>query len=431
MYFALPTLAPAISPAPDGGYPNGNTAEGDYALLDLTTGELNTALGFQALKNNTTGIRNTATGSFALSDNTMGRYNTATGDSALSHNQTGWENTAVGESALQLNTASSNTATGAASLATNSTGYSNVANGWYALYRNTVGAYNTAIGSEALYSNTGEFNTAGGSRTLYTNSTGDGNTANGYATMYYNTTGGYNTAEGTGALTNNTSGSNNVAVGSNAGANLTTGNNNIVIGANVLGKTGDANKIRIGKQGTQNGTFIAGIYNIAEPVASGIKPVYVNSNGQLGTTPPASSARFKEAIKPMDKTSEAILGLKPVTFRYKNDEATPQFGLVAEEVAKVNPDLVLRDDEGKIYTVRYEAVNAMLLNEFLKEHRKVEEQESTIDQLKATVAKQQEAFGSKIAQQQKQIETLAAGLQKVSAAVELNKAAPTQVADNR
>ena len=162
-------------------------------------------------------------------------------------------------------------------------------------------------------------------------------------------------------------------MGFSAGGNLTTGSNNIDIGN--LGVAGEANKIRIGKQGTQNGTFVAGIYNIAEPVASGIKPVYINSNGQLGTAPPASSQRFKEHIAPMGKTSEAILGFKPVRFNYKSDkENTPQFGLLAEEVAKVDPDLVVRDDNGEIYTVRYDAVNAMLLNEFLKEHRKVEEQ---------------------------------------------------------
>jgi len=235
---------------------------------------------------------------------------------------------------------------------------------------------------------------------------------------------------GLGALINNTSGKTNVALGSNAGQNLTIGSNNIDIGANVLGKAGEANKIRIGKQGTQNGTFIAGIYNIAEPVASGIKPVYINSNGQVGTTPPASSARFKKAIKPMDNTSEAILALKPVTFRYKREldpNAISQFGLVAEEVAKVNPDLVVRDDDGQIYTVRYDAVNAMLLNEFLKEHGKVQEQQSTIAELKAAVAKQQATN----ARQQQQIEALSAGLQKVSAAVELNKPPMQVVAENR
>jgi len=179
---------------------------------------------------------------------------------------------------------------------------------------------------------------------------------------------------------------------------------------------GEANKIRIGKTGTQTATFIAGIRGVT--VASGLE-VVVASNGQLGTV--TSSARFKTAIKPMDKTSEAILALKPLTFRYKHEldpDGIPQFGLVAEEVEKVNPDLVVRDEDGKVNTVRYEAVNAMLLNEFLKEHRKVEQQD-------ARLAKQ-EAI---ICQQQKQIETLTATVRKVSERVELTAPAP-QIAAN-
>jgi hypothetical protein len=229
-----------------------------------------------------------------------------------------------------------------------------------------------------------------------------------------------NTATGLNALHSNTTGGSNIALGFNAGGNLTTGSNNIDIGA--LGVAGDAGKIRIGKQGTQNGTFIAGISGAT--VASGVG-VIVGSNGQLGTV--VSSERFKEAIKPMDKASEAILALKPVTFHYKKEldpDGIPQFGLVAEQVEKVNPDLVVRDADGKVYTVRYEAVNAMLLNEFLKEHSKVQT-------LEATAAQQQKGFESKIAHQQEQIEALTAGLQKVSAQVELNKPAPQMVADNQ
>ena len=194
-----------------------------------------------------------------------------------------------------------------------------------------------------------------------------------------------------------------------------------------MGVAGDAAKIRIGQQGTQTATYVAGIYG--KTVASGTKVgVMINSTGKLGTV--VSSARFKEAIKPMDKASEAILALEPVTFRYKQEldpDGIPQFGLVAEQVEKVNPDLVVRGEDGKVMTVRYEAVNAMLLNEFLKEHRNVAEQQSTIAELKSAVAKQQATN----AQQQQQIEALTAGLQKVSAAVELNKPAPTQVADTR
>jgi hypothetical protein len=206
-------------------------------------------------------------------------------------------------------------------------------------------------------------------------------------------------------------------LGVNAGANLTTGDGNIDIGN--AGGTGDAGTIRIGVQGTQSRTFVAGISG--SPITG--TSVVVNSNGRLGTV--ASSQRFKDDIKPMDKASEAILALKPVTFRYKKEidlDPTPQFGLVAEDVEKVNPDLVVRDAQGKIYTVRYEAVNAMLLNEFLKEHRKNEEQG-------ATIARQRKDFDAALAEQQKQIEALTAGLRKVSAQVEASKPAP-QVVNN-
>ena len=208
----------------------------------------------------------------------------------------------------------------------------------------------------------------------------------------------------------------NIALGSNAGANLTTGSNNIDIGNR--GVAGDAAKIRIGKVGTQTATFIAGIHGVT--MASGVG-VVVSSTGQLGTV--TSSARFKEAIKPMDQASEALLKLEPVTFRYKEEldpDHIPQFGLVAEQIEKVNPDLVVRDANGKVNTVRYEAVNAMLLNEFLKEHRNVAEQQSTIAELKTTVA-----------QQQKQIEALTVSVQKVSDQLELNKAAPQLVENNQ
>jgi hypothetical protein len=244
--------------------------------------------------------------------------------------------------------------------------------------------------------------------------------------------GGYpggNTAEGFNALLQalrgNTTGNDNIALGSNAGGNLTTGSNNIEIGANVLGAAGEANTIRIGKSGTQNKTFIAGVSG--KTVASGVG-VIINSNGQLGTV--LSSARFKEAIKPMDKASEAVLQLKPVTFRYKHEldpDRIPQFGLIAEQVEKVNPDLVARDADGKVNTVRYEAVNAMLLNEFLKEHkafveehRKVQEQEATIAQLKSGM----EALIATVKEQ-------AAQIQKVSAQVEMSRSTPQMALNDR
>jgi Chaperone of endosialidase len=229
-----------------------------------------------------------------------------------------------------------------------------------------------------------------------------------------------NPTVGVNALLSNTTGSSNIALGFHAGGNLTTGNFNIDIGN--FGVAGDASKIRIGKVGTQTATFIAGIHGVTVASAVG---VVVDVNGHLGTV--TSSARFKEAIKPMDKASEAILALHPVTFRYKKEldpEGIPQFGLVAEQVEKVNPDLVARDAEGKVYTVRYEAVNAMLLNEFLKQHCKVEAQEATITQLK-------QDSQSKFAEQQKQIKALTSGLEKVNNQLELSKPAPQMVGNNQ
>ena len=329
-------------------------------------------------------------------------------------------NTAEGEDALfSLTTGIGNTANGAFALYKNRTGNGNTANGFEALFNNTTGYGNTANGVQALLNNTtGHSNTANGFQALAANTTAFQNTATGLQALFSNTTGHQNTAIGYIALLNNTIGNGNIALGHEAGENLTTGSNNIVIGAGVLGVAGESNTIRIGNSGTQVATFIAGI---SGKTASGGVAVYVNANGKLGTT--VSSARFKEQIKPMDKASEAIHALKPVTFRYKEEldpEGIPQFGLVAEEVEKVNPDLVARDDKGEIYTVRYEAVNAMLLNEFLKEHRTVQEQKATIAQLK-------QDFESKLAEQQKQIDALTAGLQKVSAHLELNKSAPQTV----
>jgi hypothetical protein len=358
--------------------------------LSLTSGIYNTAVGFSSLKNDTTGNLNTAIGINALSLNTTGYNNTANGGNALYSNTTG----------------NSNTATGVGALLSNTTGYQNTANGAYALIRNTIGTANMAIGFQALLSNTtGNANTANGDNALVFNDVGTNNTATGAGALFYNT-GSNNTAVGEGALVHNTTGSSNIAMGNGAGSNLTTGDLNIDIGA--LGIAGESATIRIGGNADQTRTFIAGITGVAVTGA----PVVIDANGQLGVAP--SSERFKDEIKPMNKASEAILALKPVTFRYKKEidaEHTLRFGLVAEEVAKMNPDLVARDKNGEIYTVRYEAVNAMLLNEFLKEHRKNEEQEATI------------------ARQQKQIDALTAGLQRVSAQLEASRSAP-QVADS-
>jgi Chaperone of endosialidase len=401
--FAVLPTAQAVVPAPDGGYPGNNTAEGEDALFSLTTGTDNTAMGFHALYSNTTGSLNTANGVEALHSNTTGLDNTANGWEALFSNTTANGNTANGADALFSNTTGAeNTANGATALFSNTTGFDNTANGFGALFSNTTGNSNTANGVQTLSSNTiGIGNTANGVNALLANTTGNYNTANGRNALLYNTTGVRNTAEGVQALLNNT-GSNNTGLGYNAGSSLTTGSGNVCIGQGVLGVAGENNTTRI--------------KNVYASVASA-RAVYVNSNNKIGTL--VSSRRFKEEIKLMDEASKAILALKPVTFRYKKDvepNGAIMFGLIAEEVEQVDPELVTRNDKGEAETVRYDAVNAMLLNEFLKEHR-------TVQELKSNAAKQE----ATIAKQQKQIEALTAGLQRVSAQVELNKLAPQTV----
>ena len=292
-------------------------------------------------------------------------------------------------------TGSRNTATGNAALGQNTTGHDNTAMGSGALATNTVASSNTAIGSGALANNTSSNNTATGFGALFNNASGPSNTAYGFSALFNDSTGGFNTAFGFNALLNNTTGAENIALGDGAGLNVTTASNVICIGGGVQGEN------------VNNSCYIGQIFTAT--AAAGIG-VFVNSNGKLGTS--TSSRRFKEEIKPMDKASEALFALKPVTFRYKKDidpAGTSQFGLVAEEVEKVNPDLVARDKEHKPYSVRYDQVNAMLLNEFLKEHTTVQEQ------------------GAMIARQQKAIEALTAGLQKVSAQLEVSKPAPQTV----
>jgi trimeric autotransporter adhesin len=417
--FALsPMVQAQLSPPPDGGYPGNNTAEGTDALFSLTTGADNTAIGFEALYSNATGHSNTATGSGALMSNTTGIRNTANGFVALTSNTTGERNTATGRAALGNNTTGNdNTADGHNALIFNSTGIQNTATGGFALVFNTIGNQNTADGYGALLFNT----------------TGNHNTGTGYFALWGNTTGDANTAHGYDALLNNTTGSGNIALGNFAGSNLTTGDNNIDIGN--VGVAAEANTIRIGTQGTQTKTLVAGITGAG---VTGVA-VKINAAGQLGTAP--SSARFKADIKPMDKASAAILALKPVTFRYKKEvdpDGAPQFGLVAEEVEKVNPDLVARDSEGKVYTVRYEAVNAMLLNEFLKQHRTVQELKCTVTKQEATIAQQQKDSQSTAAQLQTEIKALTATLkeqasqiQKVSAQLELRKSASQMVLNHQ
>src|SRR6266536_2963966 len=399
--FALAPTAQAVVPAPDGGYPGLNTAEGQNALLSLTTGSANTAVGWFSLKSDTAGGYNTALGAGALAANT-GDQNTATGAEALFRNTVGAANTATGVEALFANTTgSANTAIGEIALAENTTGVSNTAVGVSALASNIDGNDNTAIGFGALISNTG----AGGA-------------------------GQANVAIGREALSNNTGSFN---VGINGGRNLTTGIFNIAIAND--GVAGESNTTRIGI--LQNRCFISGIREVTTGVPDAIN-VMIDSAGQLGTA--SSSRRFKTEIRPMDKASEAILSLKPVTFRYKCDNtARSQFGLIAEEVAGVNPDLVVRDKNGEIYTVRYDQVNAMLLNEFLKAHERLEEQRATIAELRSSVAqqrsdfeavatRQQERFQAGLAEQEKRIQILASGLQKVSGQIGRDTSALRKVA---
>ncbi|PYK11682.1 MAG: hypothetical protein DME61_00080 [Verrucomicrobia bacterium] len=391
LFIALTLLCPAspkafgVSPPPDGGYPGGNTAEGQTALLNLTTGGFNTAVGFLSLRSNTTSQLNTG----------------------------------LGAGTLLANTADKNTATGAGALLSNTTGIDNTANGVFALFSNTTGGINTACGDEALFSNTtGTYNTASGADALRQNSTGTENSAFGWAALDANTIGNYNTAcggqalqsctignnntaVGTGALYGNTTGSSNTAVGVNAGSNLTTGDNDIDIGYNVQGVAGESNTIRIGDTNITT-TIIRGISG--QTIASGAT-VFVASNGQLGTM--TSSKRFKQDIKPMNKASEALFSLRPVSFCYDKEidpAATSQFGLVAEEVEKVNPDLVVRDQAGKPYTVRYDAVNAMLLNEFLKEHKAFLQEQSKVQNLEAALR----AVNQRLKEQEAKIERVTA-----------------------
>jgi trimeric autotransporter adhesin len=362
---------------------SGNTAVGSGALEYSSTGENNTGTGAGVMSNaNVTGSNNTADGYDVLFNDTSGSNNTATGYQALFTNTTGGSNTASGYDSLVFNNGSFNTATGRGALYHNTTANNNVATGYQALNSNKTGTANTATGTQALQADTGSNNTADGYQALNKNTVGIDNVASGYQALLANTSGITNTAVGAFALQNSQTGVGNIAIGFSAGTGVTSGSNNIDIantGAN------ESSTIRIGSA-NQTNTYIAGISGVT--VAGGIG-VIVDSSGHLGTS--TSSARYKENVQPMDKASEAILSLQPVTFRYKHEldpKAIRQFGLVAEQVEKVDPDLVARDEQGKPYSVRYEAVNAMLLNEFLKEHQRVEQQQKEIQALRAELKEQ-------------------------------------------
>jgi hypothetical protein len=404
-----PEILEGVPAAPALPLPGGNTADGDHALFNRTTGGFNTAIGWYSLFSNTDASFNTGVGAGTLALNNA-TNNTAVGTGALLLNTSGSNNTALGVLALQLNdTGSLNNAMGSGALMSNTTGPENTAIGYQALNVNTTANDNTAVGLFALLNNT----------------TGGSNTAVGAAALRDNVSGNDNQAFGRGALRFAT-GSNNIAIGREAGVNMTTANNVISIGS-----PGDGTAFA-----TSNRTFIGNVRGVIVGNGDGIN-VLVDSDGQLGTS--NSSRRFKKDIKPIDQASEAILALKPVTFHYKDQdtkraENTPQFGLIAEDVAEANPALVVRDADSEPFTVRYDAVNAMLLNEFLKEHKKVEEQQTNITQLNSKLANQ----AAILAQQQKGMEVLtaqlkeqAAQIQKVSAQVQLNNsAARTVVSDH-
>jgi hypothetical protein len=355
-----------------------NTAMGTNALLHVNLDE--------------SGCHNTASGEDALYSDTSGSYNTATGFSSLYSNTTG----------------SNNVATGFESLYFNSTGSGNTASGYQALYTNSTGTFNTASGTGALYANsTADYNTASGYGALYYNN-GGSNTASGYQALYANVSGNDNTANGMHALASNTTGSSNVAVGWHAGYNLTTGSNNVDM-SNV-GVAAESGVIRIGTTGTQTKAFIAGIYGTS---VSG-SAVVVNSSGQLGVV--VSSERFKTDIAPMGSDSAKLQTLRPVKFHLKSDPTGEvQYGLIAEEVAKVYPELVIRDETGRIDGVRYDELAPMLLNQ-------MQEQQNVVAAYSAKIAAQDQraaAQDAKIAQLQEQLSGIQAALVKLQSTDQL------------
>jgi hypothetical protein len=416
--FGLLPGAKAVEPtAPDTALAGGNTADGQLALGGLTTGIYNSAFGIYALLSNGAANFNTGVGAGTLLSN-AGDENTAIGAGALLSNTDGFNNTANGAFALFKNNGAFNTATGDRALFNNTTGGTNTAMGVGALSHNDDGGSNTAVGVDALFGNLhGNDNTAIGTFALNVNSTSQ-NTAIGVQALDHNTVGAENVATGWHALFTNVIGGGNVAIGSQALLNGTAGFNTAVGNHAGIGITTAHDVIAIGHPGADvnDSCFIGNIRGVQTNNANAI-PVLIDSAGQLGTL--SSSQRFKKDIIPMESASNCVLDLKPVTFHYKKDKNnTPQFGLIAEEVAKVNPDLVVCDKEGQIYTVRYDAVNAMLLNELIKEHKKVQN-------LETTVAQQQKGMEVLTAQLKEQ----AAQIQKVSAQLEVSKPAPKTVAN--
>ena len=414
------TPAALPSPAPDGAYKGFNTAEGLNALFNVNTavGQFNTALGFAALKFDTSGAHNTGVGAQALLHNTLGSYNTAVGENALVFNTSGSMNMALGQGALAGNfDGSFNTAMGFQALSAN-TANDNTAVGGGALATNSTGGENTATGASALNSNIdGDGNNAFGDAALFTNNHGDFNNAFGHVALFV-ATGDFNTAFGDEAGVNVSSGTGNTLIGASAGEAVSEANNVICIGRNVVGAN------------TSNRTYIGNIGTFTQNPSAGVNEIVtVNlATGRLGHFIPVSSRRYKEDIKPLDKTSEALFSLKPVSYRLKKEFDPTQalaFGLIAEEVEKVNPDLVSRNNKGQVESVRYEMVNAMMLNEFLKEHQTVKALKSTVEKQDAIIAQQQKGMEALTAQLKEQ----AAQIQKVSSQIETSRPAPQTVAN--
>jgi Chaperone of endosialidase len=383
-----------------------------FAGNSTTTGTGNTAVGSSAFAADTTGGNGTAVGASALSANTTGQGNSAFGFSALNANTTGMQNEAFGSATLLSNTSgSANAAFGLAALHANTTGINNSAFGYGTLYNSTTANQNEGFGYEALFTNTiGNGNAAFGTGALYANTTGGtsgktgGNSAFGNFALLANTTAGGNSAFGFSALTANTIGANNVAVGAAALAALASGNGNVAIGTGAGGNlsaaesndiyignsgiAGESNTIRIGYIGTATAAYMAGISG--ETSANGVD-VLVNSAGQLGTV--KSSLRYKHQIADMGVESDVLMKLRPVAFYYKPEldgTQTRQYGLVAEEVAKVAPELVVFGDDGTPETVRYHFVNAMLLNEVQKQRQQIQEQQKANEEQRNTITRQQE-----------------------------------------
>jgi len=335
------------------------------------TGNYNTATGYNALTQNTSGYSNDAHGASALAANTTGYANIAIGACTLCNNTTGNENTAVGQG----------------SMLSNISGGGNTVIGQGALYYNTIGNYNTALGWQALALNTtGNYNVASGADTLYSNTTGSGNTVTGERSFYSNSTGSNNTVSGFSAGFYLTSGSSNIMLGYQAGNNFTSSeSNNIDIGNQ--GVAGESGVTRIGTNGAQTAAYMSGIFGVT---VSGGSTMLINSNGQLGTI--LSSRRFKEDIRDMGAASDGLLRLRPVTFRYKKplDDGTKpvQYGLIAEEVAEVYPDMVARNKDGQIETVQYYKLDAMLLNELQKLSKAHAADQAEIARLESQVAEQ-------------------------------------------